>query len=238
MTARAAVRTYWVCGVDCLKPWAPPDRWYDADSSDTFNPDSVTNPTEFYDPYLTGYTEADLGHQLTLKLGNSNKEDFGMSWYYAVDYPPINKGNPVTGGDQYREWIAGCADGTIIVAPGDSIQIEPGNMVGPTSQGLSDLIDLDPNAAWDAATGEVINSLYDISPRLIKAVLFDPSIGVRNDISGRKYVVAVKILVLFIEDEGPGGEVTGRIVRMNAPNGEICDDQTIPTYLYKSALVE
>ena len=48
----------------------------------------------------------------------------------------------------------------------------------------------------------------------------------------------VKILVLFIEEEGPGGEVTGRVVRMNAPNGVICDDQTIPSYLYKSALVE
>ena len=27
MTAVAAARTYWVCGSDCLKPWAPPDRW-------------------------------------------------------------------------------------------------------------------------------------------------------------------------------------------------------------------
>jgi hypothetical protein len=238
MTAVAAARTFWVCGSDCLKPWAPPDRWFDADSSDSWNPDSITNPLEYYDPILTGYTEADLGLPITLKLGNGNKRDFGMGWYYAIDFPPLNKDRPITGGDQYREWIAGCADAGVIVEPGDSVQVEPGNMVGPTGQGLTELIAMDRDAQWDMATGEVLNSAFEISPRLIKAALFDPSLGVRDDAIGRKYVVIVKILVLFIEEEGPGGEVTGRFVRMNSPGGVICDDQTIPTFLYKSALVQ
>jgi hypothetical protein len=227
-----------VCGVDCLKPWAPPDRWFDADSNNAFNPDSVTNPLEYYDPLLTGYTDADLGTQITLKLGNGNQQDFGMDWYYAIDFPALNDGNPVTGGDRYREWIAGCADGTVIIDPGDSVQVEPGNMVGPTNQGLADLLNLDPNAVWDAATGEIINSAFAVSPRILKAALFDPSLGIRDDTNGRKYLVIVKIMVLFIEAKGGGGEVTGRFIRLNAPNGTVCEDQSLPTFLYKASLVE
>lgn len=236
--ARAAASLFWVCGVDCMKPWAPPDRWFDADTSNTFNPDPLTNPLEYYDPILTGYTDADLGNQITLKVGNVNQGDFGMEWYFAVDFPPLNKGTPITGGSQYRDWIAGCTDPTILVEPGDSLQIEPGNMVGPTNHGLAVLLGLDPGAMWNAATGEIVNSAFVVSPRIIKTALFDPDLGVRTDLNGRKFLVIAKVMVLFIESLGPQGEVTGRFIRLNAPGGVVCEDQTQPTFLFKTALIE
>ena len=51
------------------------------------------------------------------------------------------------GGNNYRNNIATC-DPTVI-GPGTVLDVEPGNMIGPTSQGMNDLIALDPKAQWD-----------------------------------------------------------------------------------------
>jgi len=238
MTAHATAGFFWVCGTDCLRPWAPPDRWYDADSSKTYNP-GPTNLAEYYDPITTGYGAADLGVQITLYFAESGESKaFETGWFYPVDYPPVNKGNPISGGDRYREWIAGCADtGRTVVEPGDTLRLEKGKMVGPTKQGLADLIALDDAATWDAATGEVINSAFDISPRIIKACLFDPRIGVLPG-GGGKEVVVVKIMVLFIEKPNGKGDLTGRFMRLNSANGVNCADQSNPSFLYRTALTE
>jgi len=243
MTAHATAGFFWVCGTDCLRPWAPPDIWFETDGDSLYDPDPVTNPDEYYDPITTGYTDADLGHQVTLYMGKTHDKDFLTSWYYPVAYPPINKcegagGCPEPGGDPYREWIAGCRDKLVTVEPGDSLMIEPGAKVGPTSQGLADLIELDKGAYWNSTTGEVNGSAYDVSPRIIKTALFDPSLGVQDDGTGRPYLTVVKIMVLFIEESGNGGTVTGRFMRLNSANGISCEDQSTPTFLYKTALME
>ena len=54
-------------------------------------------------------------------------------------------GGPITGGDKYRENIASCNGLPIEI--GDTLTTEPGNMIGPTKQGVEDLIALDPDAA-------------------------------------------------------------------------------------------
>lgn len=189
------------CGTNCVKPWAPPDRWDDADS------DGLYDPGEFYDPWITGYRYPnDVGTQITIKLRNSTNSPL-LGWYYPVDYPPINKGNPITGADQYREYIWGCEP--YIIEPGDMVQLEAGNMVGPTNQGLDSLINMDPNATW--VNGEVINSAFAVSPRIIKACLFDPTAGVKTDANGRKYLTVVKICILFIEGHS-GADITVRFM--------------------------
>jgi len=222
-TSRASVSQ--VCATDCVKPWAPSDRWDDTDS------DGVYDTNEFYDPWLTGYRYPDdIGTQVTLKLRNSSKFPIA-GWYYVIDYPPINKGTPLTGANWYREWIGGCEP--YIIEVGDNVQIEPGNMVGPTNQGLDSLISLDPSAEWDAGTGKVINSSFAVSPRIIRACLFDPTIGLKDFGAGRKYMTIVKIMVLFIEGHS-GGDLTGRFMRM-ASQGENCDDPG--SFMYKVALM-
>ena len=161
-----------------------------------------------------------------------------------MDFPPINKCGsfpspcPVTGGDAYREWIEGCRDKTVIVEPGDSLMIEPGAKTGPTSQGLAALIALDPNARWNDTTMEVNGSAYDVSPRIIKTAVFDPSLGVQDDSNGKPYLTVVKIVVLFIDTSGPGGRVTGWFMRLNSANSVSCEDQSTPTFLYESVLLE
>jgi hypothetical protein len=191
------------CGNDCVKPWAPPDRWDDADT------DGVYDPGEFYDPWLTGYKlPDDVGIQIVLKLGSSHSWPLAV-WYYAACYPPTNKGNPNAGTYWYREYIWSCEPYMIDI--GDQLQIEPGIMVGATNQGLDSLINTDPNAMWDTATNTVINSAYPISPRIVKVSVFDPTLGVQTDPFGRHYVTVVKIILVFVEGHS-GVDVVGRFM--------------------------
>jgi hypothetical protein len=89
--------------------------------------------------------------ELKLKLGDpgSSKEVFGAGWF-----SPIQLGG--SGGDDYRDAISGCTSG--IRKIGDILEVENGNMVGPTDQGVKDLLELDPDAEWDATEKKVVKS--------------------------------------------------------------------------------
>ena len=75
------------------------------------------------------------------------------------------------GGDDYRNNIANC-NTTHDRASATSMTPEPGNMVGPTEQGIDDLIAKDPNAYWDIGCNCVKGSSSRPSPR----VVIDPAL--------------------------------------------------------------
>lgn len=245
MTAHAAAEWAWVCGGKCLEPWAPPDRWDDANNNGEYD------VGELYDPITTGYTDADLGTQISIILenlgggggqGNPNPFPFGRFDYYSINFPPVNKGNPISGADQYRDWMCqGCLDTTFSVEPGDLLRVESGGMTGPNRDGLQCIIDSDSLASWDVATNSVINSSHTISPRIVKCALFDPSIGLEN-YSGGKRVVVAKIMAIFVESiqtQGPtSGQIVGRFMRLAEPGGVVCANQSDPSFLYKTYLAQ
>jgi Flp pilus assembly protein TadG len=232
MTASAAAEWARVCGGKCLMPWAPPDRWDDLDG------DGMYDMGEPYDPVTTGYTDADLGAPVTIVLGNGNQEGFGEFEYYSVDFPPINKGNPISGDNRYRDWMCQpCLDASFAVEPGDSLRVEPGKAVGPNSDGLDCIIARDPDATWDAASGQVI-SAFPISPRIVKCAVFDPSKGLAS-YGGGKRVVVTKIIVLFIESTSNNNQqITGRFMRLAEPDGVVCANQNDPSFLFQTHLSE
>jgi len=228
VTATSRARVSGVCATDCVKPWCPPDRWEEVDTNGIFEPDKG----EWYDSMETGYLPSkDLGTQIVLQLHNS--PEWQEKWYYAIDYPPINKGTPNTGGAWYREYIAGCEPQLIEI--GDYVRLEPGGMVGPTKQGLESLIKLDPTAEWGGV--DVINSAFAVSPRIVKLCLFDPMFGVRKDkdVDGKEfsYVKIAKIMVIFIEGYNEKADITGRFIKL-ATQGQGCEDES---FMYKVALV-
>jgi len=227
-----------VCGTNCPKPWAPPDRWHDANKNNKYDPNKTTNKSEYYDPKLTGYRlPDDLGVQVTIKI-RSASQSMVPSYYYAVDYPPVGKGNPGEGANRYREWIGGCPDPSFVVEPGDMLQIEPGSMSGPTKQGLDVLYALDPKARWHSLNKKVVDSAYLRSPRIVTIPLMDPSIGVTAAGPGRKKVVVAKLLSFFIESYS-SSNVTGRLVGAAAPGSAVpCATQTGRSFLYKVKLTE
>lgn len=255
MTARAAAEFFWVCGASCVEPWCPPDRWCDsAGTGDCMNGNGSFEPElgEYYDPIGTGYTAADLGTQITLVVGDGNSGAFSESWYYSIDFPPLNDlppgENPNPGGNDYRDWICDCVSPTcgcqdaqeVLVDPGDLLQVEPGKKIGPNQGGGGCLVDSDPNAVWDVATGTVINSDFPVSPRIVKLAFFDPTVGKATDLNGRPYVKVAKIVVIFVESVQQGNDVqiTGRFMRRSEPGGAVCANQNDPTFLFTTKLVE
>jgi hypothetical protein len=222
MSARAKAG----CGSRCLKPFCPPDRWYDANGDGLWNPDSG----DYYDPITTGYmAPTDIGDLITLYLGKKS-DDFKQGWFYPIRFPGE------TGGNDYRYWIGLCCKNPhVLIHLGDQLMIEDGVMTGPTKQGLTDLIAMDPGAHWDSLTGTVTGSCCGVScsecceggsPRVIKVPAFDPVSGLGP---GHGYVTIVKILVIFVEGFDNQGNITGRFIDVGNGN---------EGFIYNAALVE
>jgi Flp pilus assembly protein TadG len=204
--------------VNCLKPFTIPDRWievqtppWDPDdtfdlaggggkgkgkgggSSDTYVPIDQPGYTG-YDPYR------DRGLQIVIKAGTGN--NITPSFYFAWRMPGSS------GAADYRWNIENCNPAIVNIF--DLIGPEPGNMVGPTAQGVQALIDKDPTAYWDTTSNKVASPMYP-SPRIGAIPVFDPvyyETGKQNG-SNADLKVANFIGVFF---EGmQGGDVIARI---------------------------
>lgn len=229
ISAVAAARTFDVCGSDCVKPWAIPDRW------DDVNGNGALEPGELYDPDITGFqAPGDVGASIVLKVGNP-QQTMAAGQFYPINLPPLDcecGEDPQTGADQYRWNIANC--NAFTVEPGDRLQLEPGNMVGPTSQGMQDLIDADPNAYWDDNENTIKGSDWGLSPRIALVPFFDPTTPPQ---SGRDWVRVVKIGAFFLETVGPGSQVNGRFIKVTV-GGTPCAGNDESSFLKGIALVE
>jgi hypothetical protein len=216
VSATATARLVNTCGGCGFAPWSIADRWVDTNGDGNFD-----SGIDQYDPVTTGYNyPADIGLQVILKVGNPSAA-ITPGIFYPIDLPPLNKGTPITGGNQYEENIGNGCEGnnTIPVEVGDLLQAEPGSMVGPTKHGVRALIDQDPTATW---AGDHVNSpLGASSPRLKPFAFFDPRIPVE---SGRNYVTVIKVGGFFIEGL-VGNDVIGRftpVIISGAPPGPSC----------------
>ena len=220
----------------CLKPWAIPDKWQEADgtkwdTTDLFDryddkgvllspADSYVAPTKM-DPG-TGFTvKDDYGTELTLKHANP-QESINPGWFFPVIVDPTcssegsekncGGGKSGAGGCCYEKAISGCAPLTWAI--GDEIETEPGNMIGPTDHGMKALVEQDPDAKWDPTTKTVIDSCvddgscpgYTQSPRIVPVPLFDPDDYQVGKTQGRTTVKIVNILGFFVADQGKGGD--------------------------------
>jgi hypothetical protein len=170
--------------------------------------------SELYDPATTGYRPAvDLGLELTLKGSFSSSAFPGQ--YQVVDFPPVNRGTPLTGGEPYAENWNGCAGA---VGPGDRCQLEPGSLSGPTNQLMRDVIARDPGAYWDPNTQSVEGSLFAQSPRIVFIPVHDPRIPIT---SANLVVRVTRIVAFFMEQMEGSGEVRGRFLRAIG-SGDAC----------------
>ena len=83
-------------------------------------------------------------------------------------------------------------------------------MVGPTNQGVDDLIAQDPNAFWDNARNEV-HSALNPSPRVFPIPLYDPDFYQSGVVSGRNATLRVANWIGFFVERRNGNNVIGRI---------------------------
>jgi Flp pilus assembly protein TadG len=199
----------------CVKPFTIADKWkenttppWDPSSSTFDYYDNKGNVLPVHDVYTPadqpGYTGYDMfrdrGTMLMIRAGTGNQ--ISPSFYYSWAMPGG------TGGNWYSDNIAGC--NTDIVHPGDPIVQEPGNMVGPTTQGVQALIDEDPNAIWDTSTNSVQSTMHP-SPRVFPIPLYDPQYYADGKANGRTASLRVANWIGFFVDHISGNDVYGRI---------------------------
>ena len=191
----------------CLRPWMIPDKWQENTApATTFNGADVYTPP---DPKTglggTGYTVAtDYGTVVTLHPG-SPKNTIAPSDFYAVDL--IDS----TGGSDYRTNIGKCVN--VTTAIGEELTVDPGNMVGPTKQGVGDLIAEDPGASWNGK--KVVGSAYAASPRIVPIAMFSPADFMAQDRqSGRFNLTIVNMLGFFVQGASNGGDITGVLISL------------------------
>jgi hypothetical protein len=185
VTAVAVAEVGALNGVGKLKPWAIPDYGY----------------------------EDSLGVQVVLKAGALGAPGTNAGFFYPVDFPPLNRGTPITGGSQYEVNIINGSPDPIWV--GDILQVEPGNMVGPTAHGIDDIIAMDPSAYWDQSGNIVADSDYPgySSPRIVKIPFYDPDYAPD---SGRNTVEVIRLGAFFLEGV-QGRNVMGRFIEITSP---------------------
>ena len=95
------------------------------------------------------------------------------------------------------------------MAFGEVLTPEPGNMVGPTKQGMDDLFAKEPGAYWDEINNKVVSTKHP-SPRGVAIPLCDPDFYETGKAGGRNASFkAVNYLGFFVE-EMRGNEVYGR----------------------------
>jgi len=240
LTAKAGAALFCSEQTRCLKPWSPPAKfdWDDAcDDDKKYKDNGALDPAsscELASVEVLGYDATDMGAPIALKLGD-NQDTVVAGHFQAVDYPAVNRGDPESGASVYRLNIAGCTgSNNAIVAQGDELQIEPGNMVGPTNQGLAELIAADPGASWDDATKSIVGSAYADplkSPRVALIPFYDPS---RPQNPGRNSIYVHQLGAVFVESSSEKGEVTGRFIRAMAvePRRQTgaCDTDSVAVY--------
>jgi Flp pilus assembly protein TadG len=230
MSAVATAEASPASGVTCVKPFMIPDRWEEHRPNTIWNPQTSTfdlydnkgnllRPHDVYNGDLTssGYTgykpDRDKGLQLILRAGTGNNIEPTM--YYSWKMPGD------IGGDFYRENIAQCNQFVIPISSSSPFYMtqEPGDMMGPTIQGLRDLIDKDPGAYWEGGPGLpgcncIKNSKFGghTSPRIFPIPLYDPVYYADGKKNGRNADFRLaNVLGFFVEDIKSGNQVYGRV---------------------------
>lgn len=200
--------------IRCALPFTIPDKWAEKQDQGGWKPDStfdmydskgkpLSNPDVYVGgPNGTGYNaQRDRGMELVLKTDNDSKVAPSI-------YNPYTMGTG-TGADNYRENIANCAPG--LIEMNEILTPEPGNMQGPTVQGIKDLIAKDPDARWDDSCNCVLDSDFPISPRVAKIPLYDPVYYEEGKHNGRNASLKVANALGFFIVGMRGNEVIGRI---------------------------
>jgi Flp pilus assembly protein TadG len=194
-----------------------------------------------------GYV-GDVGRTLTLKPGNP-QQAWNPGWFMAWR-PPGNMG-----GSDYKENIITCIDEQMFNA-GDFVPIdtEPGNMIGPTIQGVEERIGTDPhywqdgctdgytcimgpgcgdtNGDKEYGTGETECSGFE--GRLITVPLMAPSEVMRNGLTEIQFRGFMRLFL----DNPDGNDITGHILGLGGAAGNSAADEDAGALPLRLRLVE
>jgi hypothetical protein len=158
--------------------------------------------TDKVKPWAVPFLEYTFGDVVDLKEGGY-EVGTPNSWYNPLRFPPGS------GAAAYRDNVINGSQNELFV--GDQLNVEPGNMVGPTQQAVNALIAQDPGAYWDYSQG-IIGSAFpgSTSPRIIKVVFYDPAFPPGPGLSS----ITITIFGAFFLEGIQGKTVVGRFIQM------------------------
>lgn len=206
----------------CIKPWGIPFPWEDVDGDKLYDPtETVYNmcPEGTFLPDNNSFCQ---GTPLILKVGTpSGKPDQPdlasvqqePGHFFALDFG--------SGGHTYGEIIKGTCPDNAIISVGDEIPLEPGNMVGPTYQGVTSdtdsLVNQDPTSHWNDTLNLPESDLYHgnnwmYSPRVVRIPIYDPRIAISNGKDSMVVAAFAGFWVEKCEKFGNQGTVYGRFI--------------------------
>ena len=212
ITATATAEAQPASSMTCVKPFIIPDKWQENTAppwttSSTFDRyDNKGNVIPNADVYVqgsedqggTGYGRAEIGMTLVLRAGTGN--NIAPSSYFSWTMPGG------TGGSWYEWNIVNCNPQPVTI--GDVEVQEPGNMVGPTIDGLTQLMNADPAAYWDPVNKKVV-SQFAQSPRLFPIPMYNPDAYQLGNVSGRTATYVVTAFLPFFLQSVSGNEAYG-----------------------------
>ena len=208
----------------CIKPWGIPYPWNDTNGNGKYDNNETINYT--CPPGANLDNAFCPGTPIILKIGTpSGKKDQPdvaslqqePGHFFALDFG--------SGAKTYNEAIKlGCPDETVI-SVGSEVPLEPGNMVGPTYQGVTSdadsLYNQDPTSHWDAEKMHPVSDLYNDnnwmdSPRVVRIPIYDPFIALSN---GKTNMVVADFAGFWVDNcvkDGNQGTVYGRFIPASA----------------------
>lgn len=209
--ARATAEAAPANAMTCVRPFTIPDRWIENNGNTTFerydNRERVIPNADEYPPpgdprYNAVRYDAyrDKGTRLVLRAGTGG--NIAPTMYYSWKMPGA------IGASYYEDNIRECNQAAVTF--GYVMQQEPGNMVGPTIDGIRDLIAQDPGAYWDDAA-KMVRSPLGRSPRVFPIPLYNPDEYDKGKATGRNATLIVANWIGFFVEEVAGNEIYGRI---------------------------
>jgi hypothetical protein len=218
----------------CVKPWAIPDRWIEAqtpgwDVTDTFTA-FPSNPSVFPDIYrsatLTTYTgykrTVDAGTEIKIMPESSPIIEGDM--YFPIAWPGASSVS------DYTNNITGCESTQIKI--GDGLNIQAGVIGADTGAAAAALIAADPTAYWDATAKRVVSPLSP-SPRVIVIPVYDPLYFDQGKSSGNYTQLRVTNFIGLFIDHLVGNNVVGKIM---PALGQVASGTTTPTGAFARAI--
>lgn len=231
VNAVAAAQAAPAGAASCVAPWAVPDIWGEGGGGDDANGNGLWDLNEqwtygddlgdVYNPFgsggspETGYGSGyrnwtgtivnDYGRSMILKVQDpNNAPTSGFFYPFRIG---VNQGAA-----DYRNAIANCDPQ--VVPLNTPVPLEMGNMVGPTRQGVDDVVKMDPTAYWDNTTNNLVSPYGFSSPRVKIVPLYDPGY-IAQIVGGNHTLTFNNFALIFIEGTVKQGQdefVIGRFL--------------------------
>ena len=188
-------------GTSCLKPFLIPDKWEENGGNSGFNPDDGDIYRPWTDANPTGYSTADFNvTTVVLKPGQP------ANTISPSDFFEINEFG-ATGGKTYETSIINCEISKQI---GETVELFPGNTVGPTNQGIDALLDNADGGPVDVVIGMFDPAVFEAQRRQSGRIILQIVNMLSVRISGRHGNQIDGLIVGGVgEDMGPGPTPTG-----------------------------